>query len=180
MKSYAGIGSRDISEKEKLRIESISKLFSSKGYILYSGNADGTDLVFQKNCKGKCVIMLPWRSFNIEKYDYTKKAKDYLIIKEMEYKKSIKAFRSVDEFHPNPKALKTPGKLLMARNYYQIHGFGEYPRVELVICCADPSQKNIVKGGTGQAVRIAMSLNIPIINLREDGWYDKIRKTLYG
>lgn len=46
MKSYAGIGSRDITPQEVLDIYKIANLL--KGYTLYSGNADGADISFQK------------------------------------------------------------------------------------------------------------------------------------
>jgi len=57
----------------------------------------------------------------------------------------------------------------MARNYRQIMGVGKYPMVKCVICCANPT-KDGVKGGTGQAVRIAKSISVPVFNVRDPMW----------
>jgi hypothetical protein len=167
MKSYAGIGSRDITSKEYDIIIKIAKIMAKSDWILYSGNADGSDIAFQEGSNGKCVIMLPWNDFNIDNYDYTF-SRDYFILG-----KNKDALNSIDKYHPNPKALKSGGKALMARNYYQINGYKQYPKVSLVICCAD-ERNGQIKGGTGQATRIAQKQRIPVINIRISGWKDKL------
>ena len=63
MISYAGIGSRHITTKEKHIITKIADKLSNS-FILYSGNAEGSDITFQEGSQGQCVIMLPWKSFN--------------------------------------------------------------------------------------------------------------------
>lgn len=135
-------------------------------YVLYSGNANGSDVAFQEGSDGKCVIMLPWSGFNEDEYDY-EFSRDYFVIGDEK-----EGIESVDKYHPNPSALKRGAKALMARNYYQINGYRKYPRVSLVVCCTDVKYGK-VQGGTGQAVRIAEDLGIPIINIRADGWKDK-------
>jgi hypothetical protein len=163
MKAYAGIGSRTISEQESVEIHDIANRLS-KSYVVYSGNACGADISFQIGSGGTCVINLPWDGFNDNKYDI----KDSLCSYVVEDEESIE---SVKEFHPNYSALGYAGKKLMARNYRQIMGFKPlYPKVDFVICCADEDKKGNVKGGTGQAVRIAQKFKIPVINIRREGW----------
>ena len=171
MKSYAGIGSRSITNKERKNIVSIAKIMAKADWLLYSGNADGADMSFQEGSDGKCVIMVPWKDFNIDNYDFTF-SRDYFVVGD-----SKDGLNSIKKYHPNPEALSYGGKALMARNYHQINGYKGYPKVSLVICCADEIAGNF-KGGTGQATRIAKKLNIPIINIRKPGWKDKLIKFL--
>ena len=171
MKSYAGIGSRNITDAERENIILVAKVMAKAGWLLYSGNADGADIAFQEGSDGKCVIMLPWLKFNQDKYDYTF-SRDHFEVGETK-----DGEKSVEKFHPNPSALKRGGKSLMCRNYHQIYGYKHYPKVSVVICCAN-EKNGKVQGGTGQAVRIAQDSNIKIINIRASGWKDELRKLI--
>ena len=176
MKSYAGIGSRNITNQEKEIIKKISSLLSKLHYLCYSGNADGSDIAFQENCSGQCVVFLPWDGFNKDKFDYDNKSlcKNYYVAGN-----SDAGLESVEKFHPNPSVLSRGGRSLMCRNYYQIMGwYYIYPRVDFVICCADEDINGNVLGGTGQATRIAKSLNIPIFNIRNKNWKDNFKTFL--
>lgn len=140
-------------------------------WILYSGNAGGSDIAFQEGSGGKCVIMLPWDGFNIDEYDY-EFSRDHFVLGY-----SNDGRRSVDKYHPNPSALSNGAKMLMSRNYHQIFGYRSYPRSSLVICCAT-ERNGKVQGGTGQAVRMAEDYNIPIINIRNNGWKRKFMEII--
>ncbi len=166
MQAYAGIGTREITEKEEKLIEKIAGQLSKK-FICYSGNAPGSDQAFQRGSKGKCVLYLPWNGFESEHYDYIH-ALDYF-----DLGKSIEGLNSINEFHPN-KNLKYGQKMMMARNYHQIMGYKKYPKVSFVVFCANEDEKGNVEGGTGQAIRIAKAKNIVTINIRKDGWKDKL------
>jgi hypothetical protein len=167
MLSYAGIGSRDITKKEENQIIHLAAILSKK-YIVYSGNATGSDIAFQRGSDGKCVIFLPWYNFNKNEYDPENSLAHYSV------GNSIEGVESVKEFHPAGGRLSPTIIPLMARNYHQIFGYEEYPKVSFVVCCADP-MKNGVKGGTGQAIRIANAKNIPWVNIREAGWDIKLK-----
>ena len=56
MKYYAGIGTREITDKETTLILNLAKLMAKKDWVVYSGNADGSDITFQKGSDGKCVL----------------------------------------------------------------------------------------------------------------------------
>ena len=65
----------------------------------------------------------------------------------------------------------------MARNYFQVHGDPpHYPMVDFVVCCADRDLKDPkkVKGGTGQAVRMATKRGIPVFNIRYNRDRDRL------
>ena len=161
--SYAGIGSRDITKTEEVQIKTIAKQMARENFILYSGNADGADIAFQIGSNSQCVLMLPWKKFNEDSYSTTG------CIEAFDLGDSKDGLWSVDKFHPNPSALSDGGRRMMARNYHQIHGNGRWPLVSFVICCSKEVDGNVI-GGTGQAVRIAKSLNIPVFNIRKKGW----------
>ena len=153
---YAGIGSRKISVEEELYITDLAKKFSEKGYILYSGHADGADMAFEKGADpDKSVIWLPWKDFNGKLY--TDKA--FVVGDREEGIESLK-------YHPNPNRLSRGGKALMTRNHFQVLGDPPvYPMVDFVVCCADEIRGKI-SGGTAQAIRLAKIYNIPYFNIR--------------
>lgn len=171
MKAYAGIGSRKITDIEQARILRIASVLAESDYVVYSGNADGADISFQQGSGGKCVLFLPWKNFNKEHYNRLES------IAWFEMGKSPAGRESIETFHPYPYALSHGGLCMMARNYHQINGHPEegFERVDFVICCSDHIADGSVKGGTGFAVRIAQSLNIPIINVRLVGWEKRLQ-----
>lgn len=164
MLAYAGIGSREITEREGHIIrKTAAKL--SKHFVVYSGNADGADIAFQKGSWGKCVLMLPWPRFNDNKYPISDCLDSYVL-------------GTPDaglDYHPAPERLSSGQAKLMSRNFYQINGYGEYPMVSFVLCCAQPTPGGVA-GGTGQAVRIAKDYDIPVINIRVHGWKDELKE----
>ena len=176
MIAYAGIGSRKISEDDVAKISAVAKYLADRDVVLYSGNADGADITFQRNSDKKCVIYLPWLGFNQEKYDYCESF-DYFVCGS-----TLEGLVSVDKYHPNPYALTIGGRSLMCRNHHQVFGFGQYPKVSIVVCCADRDAKGHETGGTGQACRIARDNGIPVLNTRYDyvKIFDVINNLLYS
>lgn len=174
MKSYTGIGSRDISELEKQIILDLSKRLSIE-YTVYSGNADGADIAFQTGSGENNIAFLPWTGFNKEAFNYEIFSKDYFVVGQEK-----DGLDSVAKYHPNGRFLRYGARCLMARNYYQIMGYSTYPRSSFVICCASPMDdgSDNVEGGTGQAVRIAIDLQIPVVNIRKQGWEQKLKAIL--
>jgi hypothetical protein len=173
MISYAGIGSRTITDRESAIIQKVASELSKKDLVLYSGNASGSDINFQIGSNSKCVIFLPWKDFNNQEYHVSRSLKSYVV------GDTQPGLHSVQEFHPNPSSLSRGGKSLMARNYHQVVGYDTFPQVSFVICCANyKSVDNMmqVDGGTGQAVRIANSKNIPVVNIRSEHWLEKLKK----
>jgi len=177
MRYYTGIGSRKITKREEKTISGIALYLKRNDFTVYSGNASGADVTFQRGSGGNCVVFVPWKSFNESVYNYIDESKFSVCIEES---KDREAYESVEKFHPNPRALTRAGRNFMARNYYQVMGYGEYPVSEFVVCCADEDRYGEVTGGTGQAVRIAKSLGLPIINIRTDGWLKKIKQQVKG
>lgn len=170
IKAYAGIGSRGITFVEKDLIFKIAQKLKDH-YTVYSGNADGADITFQMGAEPNFVVFLPWDKFNKDSFDYTVGTFNVLNNNDSD------ALASVKKFHPNSFSLSNGANKLMARNFKQVCGdpLQNLPIVDFVICCANGSHTS-VSGGTGQAVRIANSMNIPVVNLRANDWQKKLSK----
>lgn len=172
MIAYAGIGTRDITVDDMNVIKTVSAYLSEKGIVCYSGNADGSDNIFQFNSNSNCVVYLPWKGFNDANSD-SKKSIEAIVCGDTK-----EGLESVDKYHPSPRSLSYGARALMCRNYHQIFGYGKYPKVSFVVCCARQDEKGNVMGGTGQACRIAKACSIPVLNIRYDFDYQTIYKVL--
>lgn len=153
MASYAGIGSRKTPEEILKIFEYLGGYFAARGVLLRSGAAAGADSAFERGCdrlRGPKEIYLPWKSFNGNDSDLILKNP----IPEDVEKLSI-------HYHTNWYALKPAAKKLIARDAYQILGMDLNSPVNFVICYTAGGR---VDGGTGQAIRIAMDHNIPVVN----------------
>ncbi len=185
---YAGIGSRTITENERHDCRYLGEKLAAKGLILYSGNADGSDIAFQEGSGGRCVVMLPWPGFNTLRYQAMDATKALACL---DVGDTAVGNAAVDRFHPQGRHLRSGARKLQCRNYHQVWGYNPaesshldsayraggavadsgsgWPPVRFVICCATPSRDG-TEGGTGQAVRIALAAGIiPVYNLRVEG-----------
>lgn len=170
MRAYAGIGSRDISDAEWVQIGTVAGLLADRGWTCYSGNAPGADQAFGDGAKGDLVVFLPWWGFEFHnRSPGILPARVWLDVGE-----DPDGQASVDQYHPAPRTLSKAARHFMARNAHQVLGYQghghDFPTVSFVLCCATPLGDGHVKGGTGQAVRIALDHSIPVFNLRTPQW----------
>jgi hypothetical protein len=140
-------------------MQQLASYFSTIGWVLRSGGADGADKAFEQGCtnvSGKKEIFLPWYGFNgnaSQLYDIPEKAYDI-----------------AKQYHPNWNNLTNKVKRLMARNTQQILGADLTTPSTFVVCwtpdgCVSHNTRTCDTGGTGQAISIASTVNIPVINL---------------
>lgn len=146
-KAYAGIGSRKTPVELKPLIQQISSFLEEEGYMLRSGGADGADSFFEENITNK-EIYLPCKGFNNNP--------------SMRYDVSKEAYGLARQFHPHWNKLNFFAKKLIARNGYQVLGHNLETPVYFIVCWTENGE---IKGGTGQALRIAEHYNIPVCNL---------------
>lgn len=128
----------------------VARKLGNLGYTLYSGGADGADNAFEIGSPHK-RIFLPWDGFAGR---YTDGA-SYIV---PPYREDI-----VKLYHPAGDRLKPGALKLMSRNSYQVLGPDLKSPVDFVVCWTKDGKAS---GGTGQAIRIAESLGIPIFNLK--------------
>lgn len=153
---YAGIGSRQTPRPILEFMTKVSYTFAIKGLTLRSGNARGADYAFYSGAmsgNGKMEIFLPAPNFGVVKGQPSD-----IFISDIPQK----AFTIAEKFHPNWNALTEFGKRLMARNVLQVYGLDLQSPVDFIICYTSDGEAS---GGTGQAIRIAMSEGIEVFNI---------------
>ena len=146
MKYYSGIGSR---KTPKIILQQMSKIavwLENEGFHLRSGGADGADQAFSNQISNK-TIFLPWNNFNNQ---------DGVVA-------NSDAFESVARLnHPIYNKLSRPIKKLHQRNVAIVLGETLNEHSQFIICYT-PDGKD--SGGTGLAIRIGHSYNIPVYNM---------------
>lgn len=165
MKFYTGVGARSCPSNLNQYIKTLARKLDSQGYILRSGGAAGFDSFIESGATKK-EIYLPWPLFN------NLSGKDYFSLKDLNKDVLERAVEFAELYHPNFKFLSSGAQKMMIRNSCQIFGknmnMGDASKF---VICWTPNGK--IEGGTGQALRIAESHQIPIFNLAKPE--DKIR-----
>jgi hypothetical protein len=165
--AYAGIGSRKTPDHILNIMSHIGAYLFGEGWTLRSGHADGADKAFEQGADDqrhmadahfeKKEIYLPWKGFN----------GSTSTLHPERYPFSGQEISMAANVHPNWRACSPSAQRMHTRNVRQIlgleaiHGPVVIP-VKFVVCWTD---KGLLKGGTAQAIRIAQSCNIPVINL---------------
>lgn len=148
--TYAGIGSRETPPEICSTMTEVAKKLGSLGYTLYSGGANGADNAFELGSPRK-AIFLPWDGFAGRYAD----GNSFIV---PPYREDI-----VKLYHPAGDRLKPGALKLMSRNSYQVLGPDLKSPVDFVVCWTKDGKAS---GGTGQAIRIADSIGIPVFNLK--------------
>lgn len=160
MNYYAGIGSRETPTELKDTIKTIVEYLDKKGYILRSGGAPGADSFFEEHTENK-EIFLPWRGFNGNTSTL--------------FNPTPESLNLAQKYHPNWGRLSFGAKKLMARNCHQVLGLDLKTPVKFIVCWTKDGKAT---GGTGQALRMAEDLKIPVYNLYYKDTLDRIIKEI--
>lgn len=163
---YCGIGSRKTPDNVLKLMYGIGAALAGMGFTLRSGGALGADKAFLDGClanQGKKEIFLPWDGYN--RYDGN--AEDYF------YGSSQKAMHVASVIHPAWDNCSQGARKLHARNVHIIGGVDLNTNADFIICWTPGGTAN---GGTGQAIRLAEKLNIPVFNLYFDNALEEIER----
>lgn len=165
-KIYAGIGSRETPDDIQVLMIQIGQELASMGWTLRSGHAQGADEAFEfgalKVPNASMEIFLPWKGFrNSPKQDPRYIAPEV----------SGEMIRVAKQFHPAWDRCTEAAKLLHARNGCQIAGLDMSIASDMVVCWTKGGRGG---GGTGQALRLAAHLNLPIFDLAIPGTVDRL------
>lgn len=163
---YAGVGARVTPEAICASMVSIGEQLSDK-WLLRSGFSGKADMAFGKgaeNGQGAFEMYLPWEGFNSapiedERFIVPQWTVELLDIAEQAYNYDplVRAGHKT-----NWRGLKDTTKCLMARNVPQVLGLDLRTLARMVVCY---TKNGMDIGGTGQAIRVAKMLNIPVFNL---------------
>lgn len=155
---YAGIGSRKTPDDVCVQMRDIGYALARQDLTLRSGRALRADSAFEMGCE---LANGPKEIFQardaVGQFDWHSNAR---------------------LFHPLWKKLTSGERHLHARNSAIMLGADLNMPVRFVLCWTPSGE---VKGGTGQALRIASALKIPVFNLFNPGdVYAWIGRVLHG
>lgn len=157
-KTYAGIGARNAPPSILSVMTELATRLQRLGYTLYSGKADGSDKAFEAGAGSQKEIFV-----QSDATDQTRKI--------------------AKEIHPAPDRLKSFPLNLMARNTNQIFGANLNQPVDFVVTWTPDGVENSEArtkktGGTGQAIDMASRKGIPVINMYNEGWQNRLEDIL--
>ena len=155
-KIYTGVGSRETPQNILSLMTRIARAFDRLGWCLYTGGAEGADEAFMAGSTNMQVF-LPWQGYRNSNSPY---------VHDFTSPRGQLAEMAVETYHPAPKRLGAAPRLLIARNTYQVTGWNqsEADLTDILICW---TPDGMASGGTGQAIRIADDLVVPVINLHD-------------
>lgn len=136
---YAGIGARRTPLRILRQMSELALSLRYRGFTLRSGGATGADSAFATGAHGMSAIFV-----------------------EADGARYPEAMRHAAQFHPKWDLLGPVSKALHARNSLIMLGTNLDAPVRFVVCWTPHGN---IAGGTGQAMRIALALGIPIYNL---------------
>jgi hypothetical protein len=175
--TYAGIGSRQTPENVMILMNKLASHLEQKGYTLNSGNALGADKAFEgkpQPFEKSGDIVIRWSS-----YKYKVKKKQIFTASMVNDK-----MRDIAIYiHPNGRNLKDYILDLHARSLLQIFGTNLDTLVDFVLCwtkdgCESHDTRTSSTGGTGQAISYASLKGIPVINISNADWRDRLIEIL--
>lgn len=165
MKKVACIGSRETPDNTLVLMEKIGAYLAQNNYIISTGNALGADQAFARGGNSvdprKVRLYLPWPAYEADKIV---KGNDVITYQEEDW------FTESAKYHPAWKTLKDSVKKLHSRNIGIVKGSC------LVICYLNHRKPG--GGGTGQGVRYAQALGIPVIDLATREGVNRIERKL--
>ena len=163
---YAGIGSRETPQHIQDTMRTVAAELGARGWLLRSGHASGADLAFEVGAADHAKeIYLPWPGFNGGRAGAGGAIIPALL------SSYNQAMVYAQHFHPAWEKCSQGARALHTRNVYQILGQNLDTPVKCVVCWTKDGKSS---GGTGQALRLAEYLEIPIFNLHDAAQLDKL------
>lgn len=160
--AYAGIGARETPKDVCDLMTLLGWILAQRGYTLRSGGAVGADMAFEAGseiCGGSREIYIPWKGFNDCPHILPR---GYVVADCL--RNWTESSTIASRHHPAWKNCSGGARKLLTRNNYQILGRDLRTPVVGVICWTRDGK---FTGGTGQALRVAASYDIPIYNLHD-------------
>ena len=144
---YAGIGARATPDFWLDWFSIIATRLDTRGFVLRSGGANGADSAFWLGAGDNSEIYLPWRGFNSSESSL--------------YGVTQASLKMAEYYHPAWERCSRAARKFHARNCFQMLGRDLHTPSSFVVCWT-PNGESV--GGTGQALRIAEDLDIPVFN----------------
>lgn len=169
---FTGVGSRKTPADVFQRMQDICPTIADRGVGLRTGGAKGADSAFELGYDhvGPVEIFLPWKGYNDHpSYRYEIPESAFVLAEEL--------------YIHNWKKVSSGVKKLMARNCQQVLGQNLDDPSIFVLCwtkdgCESHSARRTKTGGTGQAISVASTFDIPVINMYNKGWEQRLSQLL--
>lgn len=162
MKFYAGIGSRETPENVCMLMTHIAIRLYLKKYTCRTGGAAQADTAFEVGASPEVEVYLPWAGFNGRRGG--------IVIGDDIWLRDI----AIDHYPGQFTSLPGSVKKLMTRNSAQILGRGIGEPISEFVICWTPYGKG--GGGTGQALRVAATYNVPVYDLALPEAREKVKE----
>lgn len=170
MRAYAGVGSRKAPPDVLVRMTEVSGSLARSGWVLRTGGAPGSDQAFEAGARaagGGVELYLPYDGFEGRTG--------------VPGCPSPEAFRVASRVHPAWEALSPTVRRLHARNVHQVLGPDCRSPSSFIVCwtvdgAVDRTSRET--GGTGQAIRVAASVRVRVINMARPDWEDSLADAL--
>lgn len=169
-----GIGSRETPEIELVLLSKIGREAEKRGMRGRSGGAGGADLAFERGFTDpkNIDVIFPWRGFlpkDMTEQDVTaylgrerpKQGPGAPVL--LEWKMRAKAEELAAKYHPAWEKCSQGARALHSRNMPQVLGLQLNNKTDVVVAWTVDGKAT---GGTGQAIRIAKDLGMPVANLK--------------
>jgi len=184
VRAFAGIGSRATPPDVLELLRLAAQFLVSEGWVCRSGGAAGADQACEDGAiealadhpaGGRLEVYLPWLGFGrgLPWYGETRDAALPPLALDCQAQPTPEAVALAATTHPNWAACSPAARKLHGRNSHQILGADLRSPVSSVVCWtpdgADGSPDfpiTAATGGTGQALRLAHRLSIPVFNLQ--------------
>lgn len=159
MLSYTGVGARKTPDHILEVMEKLGRDLHDQGFNLRSGGAQGADQAFERGALATKQIYIPWSGFN----GYVADGGN---IVSLHGKIQERARDLAELIHPNFGQCSDFAKLFHTRSSPQILGDKLIDPTQFVVYWAEEDPDGSIRGGTGQAIRLAMHFGIPTFNLK--------------
>lgn len=149
----AGVGSRETPSAILTEMTLIGAWCRSQKIWVRSGHAPGADQAFELGAQEYCIAYIPWEGFE----------RGFKTRARMRVPEAWGTLQShAAGFHPAWSRLSDPVRRLMGRNSAQVLGERLDTPVQALVAWTKDGGPT---GGTGQALRIAAALKIPVLNM---------------
>lgn len=176
---YSGIGSRQTPQHIIDNMIITAEWLATEGYILRSGNANGADVAFGIGCdsvNGSSEIYLPYKNFNGGCRNSLHVSNKRILKQATQIMKTLK---------PKTYTWNAKNTPYHQRNVFQVLGVNLNTPSKFVICytaTGAESEHEILtmqdSSGTSTAIVLADRLGIPVINMFNANWLEKLEHIL--
>lgn len=166
---YAGIGSRKTPQAVCAYFTGLAAWLRQAGWTLYTGTATGADAAFAQGAGDAVLRFAPWPGHNgVDGHTVPYEAWEW-------------ALDVARRHHPQWDRLMGWARMLHVRNVFQLAGCPAtgWERARFVACWTpdgaerwDETSRDT--GGTGQAIRVATSYQIPVFNFARADAIDRL------